>query len=181
MVWVQNMKNDQLTPYEVAFLWSRRRLWGTLAVVLIVSVWWGVPTFKKWRADKLVDELCAKDGRGIVYETVSLPAEKFVNGFVQVHISSLDHVKPTDEYYYISDESWIIPESNTFGGLDLYRYHYKLFRVKDGKLMSEYVSYSRRGGDPIGPWHPSSYSCKEKTNANVYPKTFVLKQNGGRE
>lgn len=162
-----------------SFPWSRRRIWSCLVLVIFLFFWWGVPTYKKWRADKLVDELCAKDGRGIVYETVSLPAEMFVNGFDQVHVPSLGHLKPTDEYYYTDETTWIIPESNTFGGLDLSRYHSKLFRVKDGKLLSEFVDYARRGGDPIGPWHPSSYSCTDKSDTNTYPKTFVLKQNGG--
>jgi hypothetical protein len=47
--------------------------------------------------------------------------------------------------------------------------------AKDGKLLSEFVDYARRGGDPIGPWHPSSYSCFDKSKANSYPETFIKK------
>lgn len=154
---------------------TKNKLGYSIVIAIIFSLWWGIPTYRKWKADRLVDELCAKDGRGMVYEAVALSKDKFRNGFVQIHIPQRDYVKPSDEYYYTDETSWIINENNSFGGLDLYRLHYKLFRVKDNKLMSEYVSYSRRGGDSIGPWHPSSYSCTDKEDTNIYPKTFVHK------
>lgn len=31
--------------------------------------------------------------------------------------------------------------------LDLIRYHGQLFRRSDGKLLGEFISYARRGGD----------------------------------
>jgi len=152
-----------------------RRIGYISVAVIIILFWWGIPTIRKWKADRMVDELCAKDGRGIVYEKVTLSKDKFRNGFVQINIPPRNYIKASDEYYYTDETTWIIPENNSFGGIDLYRLHYKLFRTKDNKLISEYVSYSRRGGDPIGPWHPSSYSCTDNEDTVIYPRTFVHK------
>jgi len=32
-------------------------------------------------------------------------------------------------------------------------------RASDGKLLGEEITFARSGGDPIGPWHPSSFGC----------------------
>lgn len=158
---------------------NSRRFWGVVAIVLILSLWLGIPTYRKWKADKLVDELCAKDGGIKVYETVMLSTESFDN-FGEVFVPAKRNIKQSSEYYYSTETNWIIPESNTIGGMDLYTSHYTLFRVKDGKLLAEGVGYARRGGDPIGPWHPSSYGCSSQYDIKyINKKTFINKHTGG--
>ncbi|WP_157040000.1 hypothetical protein [Pelobacter propionicus] len=151
--------------------WSIRSFWISIFILLLFSLWLGLPTYRKWKVDRLVDELCTKDGGSKVYETVILPVEKF-DGLGLVYVPPQSDVKPTDEYYETNKITWIIPESNKFGSLDLFRSHTKIYRIADGKLISEHVSYARRGGDPILiPVHPSSYSCKDKSQ--YYKQPFI--------
>lgn len=127
-------------------------------VVALVTLWLGVPTFKKWRADRLVDELCAKDGGIKVYERIVLGLEMF-DKFGEIQIPLQKEAKPSDRYYYTTGTNWILRKGMGLFDLDLRRHHDKLFRVSDGKLLAEGIGYARRGGDPIGPWHPSHYAC----------------------
>lgn len=139
----------------------RLTVWGAVAIAVLFVIWWGVPTFNKWRADRLVDELCAKDGGVKVYETVTLAKEQF-NQWGQFEVRDEKHVKAGDEYYSI----WKITnikgkqESSNIGSMAVYRSHFSIYRTSDKKLLGESISYARRGGDPVGPWHPSSYSCR---------------------
>jgi hypothetical protein len=126
------------------------------------AVWLGIPTFNKWRADNLVDELCAKDGGIKVYETVALPKERF-NRWGKFEVRDEKHVKPGDEYY----STWKITniegshESSDISMLAVYKSHFSIYKVQDKKILAEMVSYVRTGGDAIGPWHPSSYRCPQ--------------------
>lgn len=146
---------------------SRLKLWGAIIVAVLLAVWLGVPAFNKWRADRLVDELCAKDGGIKVYETVTPPAERF-SKFGEIYVPLLKDAKLTDEFYYVGETQWIVGDGKkNIGDLDLYRYHDKLFRASDKKLLAEGIGYTRRGGDPIGPWHPSSYTCPPLSGASI--------------
>jgi len=157
---------------------ARLKMVAIIMVLILLSVWWGVPAFNKWQADKMVDELCAKDAGIKVYETVKLPEESFsaaknFSKITGIYLPEKKYAKPTDEYYYISEMQWIIPDGPQIGDLDLYRYHEKIYRVKDDKLLAESVGYSRRGGDAAGPWHPSSYSCVRSPGAkNMNQQVF---------
>lgn len=154
-------------------LWLRPKLWIGLAVVVLFSVWLGIPTFNKWRADKLVDELCAKDGGIKVYERVKLPAARF-SEFGEIYVPPQKSALPIDEYFYTSETQWIIPEGTQVRDIALWRYHDKLFRAEDSKLLAEGVGYARRGGDAAGPWHPSGYSCHGQSDIKyVSQKTFI--------
>lgn len=140
---------------------------------IMLFVWLGVPEINKWRADKMVDELCAKDGGIKVYEAVKLPVERF-SEFGEIYVQLKKDAKPTDEYYYTSETLWIVPKATQFGNLDLRRYHDKLFRAKNHKLLAEGVGYSRRGGDAAGPWHPSHYGCAMQSSIKyVNQKLFI--------
>lgn len=149
-------------------LWLRPKLWIGLVVVVLFSVWLGIPTFNKWRADKLVDELCAKDGGVKAYETVSLPSRMF-NQYGQPKIyfrSQLVRINPTSEpnstgLYFDLETKNIIGNSNStaISKLTVWKMRITLHREIDNKVVGETVSYARRGGDAVGPWHPSSYSC----------------------
>ena len=42
-----------------------------LAFATLITLWWGVPTYRKAKADAMLKQLCAKDGGVKVYETVT--------------------------------------------------------------------------------------------------------------
>lgn len=143
----------------------------------LVGFWLGVPTYQKTKADAMVRELCAKDGGMKVYEIVKLPAERFdKNGNVMFGtrwgppLKQL--AKEGDDFYHTSETTWIIPETG-IGSLAMWRSHQKLFRFNDQKLLGEAITYSRRGGDPIGPWHPSSFGCPPNTGNTLERQVFV--------
>lgn len=147
--------------------------WIGIASLLLLILWWGVPSFNKWRADRLVDELCAKDGGIKVYETVTLSKDRF-SKFNEIYVSQKKDWKSPEEYYSTSETTWIIPEGRKFGELDMWRYHDRLFRASDNKILAEGIGYSRRGGDAIGRVHPSHYTCSISADIKyVNQKTFI--------
>jgi hypothetical protein len=152
--------------------------WSKLAFLIFLLLWQGLPAFNKWRADKLVDELCAKDGGIKVYETVTLPKERF-NEWGQFQVSDRRYIKPADEYYtehtniYYKNGIPINDDSHKDEAMEVWQFHYKLYRKIDNKLLGESIGYSRRGGDPVGPWHMSSYHCPE--NDNLEKQIFFVK------
>ncbi len=146
-------------------------------VFVLGTVWLGVPTYKKWQVDRLVDELCAKDGVVKVYEQVTLPANSF-DKFGAVTVMKRYETNSDSPFYYTSETTWILPEGKTLHSLDLYRSHYRLVRASDKKLLAEGVGYTRRGGDPIGPWHSSAYGCSAAADISVLAaKVFVRNTN----
>lgn len=153
---------------------SRPKLWGWIAFAVLLSVWWGIPAYNKWRADKLVDELCAKDGGSEIYEVVKLPAEKFDAYGQAILPPSIKYAKVNDDYYY---DSSIIEirgklDGAQIGDLVILRVETKIVRASDKKVMAKLVSYGRRGGDPISPAHPSSYKCP----SGNFPQNTFAKQ-----
>lgn len=159
------MKTTNLTTVT-----TYRRISGAIAIVLILSIWWTVPTYRKWRADKLVDELCAKDGGIKVYETVTLPSSMF-NEYGQPKIKFAGHVATDSDtsgsgLYFSIESTDIIGDQNQsdISKLVVWKSRISLLRSSDGKVLGETICYSRRGGDAIGPWHPSSYSCPKSAS-----------------
>ncbi|MHB9119794.1 MAG: hypothetical protein ACYC2R_16210 [Burkholderiales bacterium] len=151
---------------------SRPKLWGWIAFAVLFSVWWGIPAFNKWRADKLVDELCAKDGGSEIYEVVKLPAEKFDPNWL-VNLPSIEYAKTDADYYGVSSSHDIRGNSGSvhINDLVIWRSETKIVRASDKKVMAKLVSYTRRGGDSIGPWHPSHHTCpKSGFPSNVFVK-----------
>lgn len=151
--------------------------WGALTLIVVLLLWQGLPAFNRWRADKLVDELCAKDSGIKVYESVTLPKERF-NRWGQFEVSYKEFIKPTDEYYmegktlyYKKNGVLDTAEPRQDRHLEIRRYHDQVYRKTDNKLLGESISYSRVGGDAIGPWHISSYHCP--ANAG---NTFLAQQ-----
>lgn len=143
--------------------------------IFLFCLWQGIPAYNKWQADKLVDEMCAKDGGIKIYETVTLPKERF-NQWGRFHVDDKDFARPTDEYYTILKITNIQGrhELSDISSLSIYQDHLTLHRAKDGKILGESTSYTRRGGDAIGPWMPSSYSCPIwLQNNDLIKKTFL--------
>lgn len=152
--------------------WPRRRFLGIFAIVILFSIWWGMPTLNKWRADKMVDELCAKDGGSEIYEVIKLSAEKY-NAYWLVNLPSIEYAKANTDYYFVSSDRDIQgnPRSSHINDLVIWRTENKIVRATDKKVMAKLVSYTRRGGDPIGPWHPSHYTCpSDGFSHNVFVK-----------
>lgn len=149
------------------------RIVATILVVSFFVLWLGVPTFNKWRADRLVDELCAKDGGIKVYETVYLPKDRF-NRWGQFNVLGKDVKENNDEYYRVLETQDIVGNHNSseVSELTVYRIHLSVYREDDDKLLGEGVGYTRRGGDPISPFHPSSYSCPESIGSTLAKKIF---------
>lgn len=157
-----------------------RKAWITIVVVALLGLWWGVPTLKQWRADKLVDELCAKDGRVTVYETVSLPKGRF-NQWGQFVVSDERVMDPNDQYYTTWKTTKIMGDPNSSDWkLTVYQDHFSLYRVADKKILGESTGYARRGGDPIGPWHPSSHACPGNVKSRLVKQVFLKSANDHR-
>jgi hypothetical protein len=155
--------------------------WMKIAGLVLFGLWLGVPTFNKWKADKLVDELCAKDGGVKVYETVTLPKE-WLNQWGDFVVPDKRVMKPEDRFYRVWESTDIKGKMNSsnIGDLAISKNHFLLYRSKDKKLMGEAIDYGRRGGDPIGPWHPSSYSsylCPQYIDNELSKQIFLKSSN----
>ena len=131
---------------------------------------------EKARFDQQVKELCAKDGGVKVYETVKMPAEK-VNQWGQINF-----FKPTQGenalgpgYIYKVDKTFI--KQGKPHELAMWRDHIQIIRRSDGKLLGESVSYSRRGGDLPGPWHPTSLTCPAIDRDGLESSIFITGEN----
>lgn len=127
-----------------------------------------------WQADKQVRELCAKDGGVRVYETVTLPADKF-NQWGQINFYRPDQGEDAlgSEYMFRQDIHYYQK-----GGPVVSRTHYQVIRRSDYTLLGETVFYGRGGGDMPGPWHDSSYVCPPYAIADsmaLLKKLFVPK------
>ena len=145
-----------------------------VAIIVLFTLWFGIPTFNKWRADKLVDELCAKDGGIKVYETVTLRKERF-NQWGQFDVWDRPHMKPNDEYYSIWKTKDVVGSSGSSDILSLtvFQSSFWVYRLSNQKLLGESVAYARRGGDAIGPWMPSSYSCSKTAQSDLINQIFL--------
>ena len=142
---------------------------GVIAA-LILGLWWGIPTYRKARADALVDELCAKDGGIQIHEIVKLGVEKFdKNG--NVRVPPARHKKENDEFYSKTTETWIKKGEGNPNDLVIWRAHQEIFRSSSGKKLADSVYYIRRGGDPPSVMHPSSYLCPK--DLGIERKIFV--------
>jgi hypothetical protein len=143
--------------------------------VLLLAMWVGVPWYytvgRKALADAEVRELCAKDGGVKVYETVTLPPEKF-DKYGVVRIPAKEKATPQDEYYY----EWNIQYLRK-GNPEMSRSWFRIIRRNDEKVMGESITYSRGGGDLPGPWHRSSYSCPDPTERASLESSMFLKGN----
>ena len=139
-------------------------------ILFILTVSWLGVSF--WYAggrlyyyDWLVDRMCKVDGGATVYETVLVSKEKYKD--VIEGIVTSEKITPTDkyhlktEYYYYRTGQPVIE-----------RFHDKIVRISDGKILAEYVFYLRLGGNFPGPWHGSSYSCPQDV-PNIISLVFL--------
>lgn len=148
-------------------IWLRKLLW--LWILLALFIWWWVaPTLNKARLDAQVRERCAKDGGIKVYETVILPPDKFDKyGFINFYRPTQGENALGPEYVF-KEERIYYRRNNP----DVWRVHNQIFRRTDEKLLGEEIVYIRRGGDPIGPWNDSSYTCPDLKDMGLIEKVF---------
>jgi len=112
----------------------------------------------KSELDAEVKRLCAIDGGVTVYETVTVKKEMLDrSGILRIPIKK--DAQKTDAFYYEWDVTYLKHGKPEYGGTDLARSHFMIYRASDRKLMGESVAYTRRGGDVPGPWHPSHFTC----------------------
>lgn len=149
--------------------------------VLLISITVYAMFFsEKARLDREVDRLCAIDGGIKVYETVTLPTDKFNER------GEINFYKPTQRENALGPEyifKWDIydykkgnpssegPQESVMG-----RDHVKIIRKSDMKLLGEFVLYSRVGGDLPGPWVASSHRCpsaQEASSGKLMQKVFI--------
>jgi hypothetical protein len=121
----------------------------TISILFLLSC--ATPT--QVSSDAEVRRLCAIDGGIKVYETVKLPADRF-DKWGHARIASKDRARPADEYYFESDVVNV-----RIGNPRIIRTVYKIVRRSDRKVLGTATWYGRSGGDPPGPWHPSSFVC----------------------
>ena len=141
---------------------------SSILFILTVS-WLGVSFWyaggRLYYYDWLVDRMCKVDGGATVYETVLVSKEKYKD--VIEGIVTSEKITPTDkyhlktEYYYYRTGQPVIE-----------RFHDKIVRISDGKILAEYVFYLRLGGNFPGPWHGSSYSCPQDV-PNIISLVFL--------
>lgn len=134
----------------------------------------------KAQLDAEVDRLCAIDGGVKVYETVTLPPDKFnERGEVNFFRPTQGENALGPEYIFrweIYDYKKGSPASNGPQESVMGRDHFKIIRKSDMKLLGEFVLYSRVGGDLPGPWAPSSYRCPsamEASSGMLMRKIFI--------
>lgn len=135
-------------------------LLGFGLVVLYLLLW---PS-EKDHLNAQMAELCKKDGGVKIYERVKLPVEMF-NEFGS--LKTPKYIKRGNEYisqvadiYELSTDTTTIKSGDPFKGQgNLARDYIKAVRVTDKKIIAEYVSYSRVGGDRWFAGMPSAENC----------------------
>lgn len=126
---------------------------------------------EKDRLDREVERLCAIDGGTRVYETVTLPSDKF-NQWGQINFYRPDQGENTlGAEYVFKRETYYYKKGNP----DLFRLYTQIYRRLDDKLLGESVFYKRGGGDLPGPWHGTSYMCPElSVKTDIIRQIFVI-------
>jgi hypothetical protein len=154
------------------------------SLLLALDLLSGCVSCTKIKMDAEVDRLCAIDGGIKIYETVSLPPEKFAkNGDINFYVGSGGENWLGPEYIWKWDNKYLQPGGDPNASLSLRRAHLQIFRRSDGKLLGKSIYYSRVGGDSrflnelMGGPPESSYSCP-KGSIDVIGRVFIKTENG---
>jgi len=136
--------------------------------------------------DREVKRLCEIDGGVRVYETVTLPPDKFDKKYGQINFYrptqgenalGQDYIYKWDIHYYKKGD----PSRQGAHVTAMKRDHIKILRKLDMKLLGEFVLYTRGGGDFPGPWMPSSYRCPSaiEASSSMLMQNVFMKFTGG--
>ena len=154
------------------------------SILLALELLTGSVFAGQMRLDAEVDRLCAIDGGLKIYETVTLPPEKFNKyGFINfVKFTKGENTLGSD-YIWKNHQKFLHPGGDPNANPRMWRSHYQIFRRSDGKLLGESISYSRYGGDSrffnelIGGPPESHHGClEEETGDNKLIKGVFIKQ-----
>ena len=149
------------------------------ALLILLELLTGCKTLTQMQMDAEVDRLCSVDGGLKIYETVSLPPEKFKkNGDINFYVGSGGENWLGPDYIWKSTDTYLQPGGDPNATPHLRRNHAQIFRRSDGKLLGESIRYTRFGGDPDFvmkrlDFPGSHYSCPKepiKTIGNVFIK-----------
>lgn len=149
--------------------WMRKSLW-ILTLLALFVLWWVVPTVNQARLDAQVRELCAKDGGVKVYEMVMLPTERF-DKYGDVTFPNSVPKEPYGPDYRLETSS----QQLLVGSPNIYRLEQRVVRLVDSRILGISIEYSRVGGDPIGPWHDSSYGCPGRSGWGLLSRHVFIK------
>lgn len=130
---------------------------------------------EKDRLDEEVRQLCAKDGGIKVYEQIKLPPELFDN-FGVVTLPDATNKRPLGSRFVLEEET----KYYRTGSPSLRREHAKIIRSSDARVLGEFTSYHRVGGDLPGPWHDSTFVCPPNIGtASLKRSVFQIERTRG--
>jgi hypothetical protein len=144
------------------------------ALLLLLHLITSCTTLTKLQIDAELDQLCVVDGGLKIYETVTLPPDKF-NKYNNINFESVTQNENAlgPEYIWKSDTKYLHPGGDPKANPRMSRTHYQLIRRSDGRLLGESISYSRYGGDSrfinelYGGPPESHHSCP-----SIYPNVL---------
>lgn len=154
---------------------SRSAITVVATLAVLATLYFLPSAYQKSQLDAEVDRLCGLDGGAKVYEHADLPASMFNKwGTPDIPLES-DIKRSSNSEYFLRNMTKSTSTKGRFGTREavMHRFHWQVIRRTDGKVLGEAVSYSRSGGDPEGPWHPSSYRgiCTEAAS-NIERQVF---------
>lgn len=133
---------------------------------------------EKFELDRRMEELCKKDGGVHVYETVKLPPEMFDQGgdpFPGWRGRKLEDRLSPDYAYELTET--ILKDGDPLKGQGrLMRFHVRIIRRADMKVMGESIKYGRSGGDFIAFDHFTSKVCPARQGSNDVIHQVFIKQ-----
>lgn len=150
-----------------------RNRWMEATALVLIALWWGVPALQVWKADRLVDELCARNGGFNVYEPI-LHSEGEPDQVTQSEASGEGTAQIADKYYRVRKTRTVRGEPDTVDAASLVIVQdlYQVYRSSDKKLLGEAIAYTRKGGDPVAPWHSTPHSCPRQAEDGLEKRIF---------
>jgi len=145
----------------------------------VLCLWLFFWPSEKDRLNAQMAELCKEDGGVKIYEKAKLLPEAFSSGGVlkETNYRKLNEnesiTQIADIYEMITNKTDIKKGDPFKGAGHLTRYYTKIQRTTDKKLLAEYISYSRSGGDRWFAGMPSSSVCPLNNGEKWFEKAIV--------
>jgi len=148
-----------------------------MVILIAATLALGACTSEKDRLDAEARRLCAIDGGIKVFETVTLPAEKF-NQYGQPLIPNGRDDKGFG-YYLRGDQQHIAGQMSQLAGdgAGLKKHTSQIIRTADGKLMGESIVYRRHGGSWWdGIMEGDGFTCPEDKINTTFMGKVIFKR-----
>ena len=126
--------------------------------------------------DEEVRQLCAKDGGMKIYEEVAMPAAMFDEFGVLAALDATEK-RPLGSQFVLEEDTKYFRRGNP----SLRREHARIIRSLDGKVLGEFTSYHRVGGDWPGPWHESTLVCPMDTGTSTLKRAVFKIESAGNQ